>query len=260
MQAITALVSRDCRASDPVPRWGDVAAHLADVISVSQRLIAPRGPQGELVISSAYEQVAHADGPTVFIVDDDPAMRESLTFLVSSVGLRVEGFPSARDFLEQYEPGRSGCLVLDIRMPGMSGLELQERLSERRIEIPIVMITGFGDVPMAVRALKRGALDFLEKPFTDQDLLDRIREAIDEDRRRRTDRQQRDDIDARMARLTTRERQVMTCVLEGKPNKVIANQLGLSPKTIEVHRARMMDKMKASSLAELLQLVYGHHS
>ena len=184
-------------------------------------------------------------------------MRESLTFLVSSVGLHVEGFSSARDFLDQYETSRPGCLVLDIRMPGMSGLELQERLSERRIELPIVMITGFGDVPMAVRALKRGALDFLEKPFTDQDLLDRIHEAIEEDRRRRTERRQRDDIDARVARLTTRERQVMTCVLEGKPNKVIAQQLGLSPKTIEVHRARMMDKMKASSLAELLQSIYG---
>jgi two-component system response regulator FixJ len=208
------------------------------------------------VIASTYEQNSFASESTVFVVDDDPAMRESLTFLVSSVGLQVESFPSARAFLEQYESGRPGCLVLDVRMPGMSGLELQDRLNERRIEIPVVMITGFGDVPMAVRALKRGAIDFLEKPFTDQDLLDRIHQAIEEDRRRRTDRRQRDDLDKRIARLTTRERQVMMCVLEGKPNKLIAHQLGLSPKTVEVHRARMMDKMKASSLAELAQLVY----
>jgi len=212
------------------------------------------------MISSGQAQSDSADAPAVFIVDDDPAMRESLTFLVSSVGLQVESFSTAREFLEKCDPKRAGCLVLDIRMPGMSGLELQERLNERRVELPIVMITGFGDVPMAVRALKQGAVDFLEKPFTDQDLLDRINDAIDEDRRRRADRQHRDDIDARIARLTTRERQVMMCVIDGKPNKVIAHQLGLSPKTIEVHRSRMMDKMKVASLAELMQLVYAHRS
>ena len=207
---------------------------------------------------NATSQQDPAGSPTVFIVDDDPAMRESLTFLVSSVGLRVESFPSALEFLDSYEPSSDGCLVLDIRMPGMSGLELQERLRERRIDMPIVMITGFGDVPMAVRALKRGAVDFLEKPFTDQDLLDRIHEAIEEDRLRRRERRRRDDIDGRIARLTSRERQVMKCVVEGKSNKIIAQQLGLSPKTIEVHRARMMDKMKAASLAELLALLQAH--
>jgi len=207
-------------------------------------------------MNASYEFDRSTD-PTVFIVDDDPAMRESLTFLVSSIGLHVESFSSARDFLDGYAPGRIGCLVLDIRMPGMSGLELQERLNERRIELPIVMITGFGDIPMAVRALKHGALDFLEKPFTDQDLLDRIHEAIEQHRRRRIERQRRDEIEARVGRLTSRERQVMKCVVEGKSNKVIAEQLGLSPKTIEVHRARMMDKMRATSLAELLQLLRG---
>jgi len=206
---------------------------------------------------NASHQFDRSTDPTVFIVDDDPAMRESLTFLVSSIGLHVESFSSARDFLDGYAPGRIGCLVLDIRMPGMSGLELQERLNERRIELPIVMITGFGDIPMAVRALKHGALDFLEKPFTDQDLLDRIHEAIEQHRRRRIERQRRDEIEARVGRLTSRERQVMKCVVEGKSNKVIAEQLGLSPKTIEVHRARMMDKMRATSLAELLQLLRG---
>ena len=195
--------------------------------------------------------------PTVFVVDDDPAMRESLSFLVGSVGLAVECFATARDFLDRYDGRRGGCLVLDVRMPGMSGLELQERLADRGVDIPIVMITGFGDVPMAVRALKRGALDFIEKPFTDQDLLDRIHEALERDRCGRAERARREEIAARIAKLTPRERQVMDCVLAGKPNKVIAAELTLSPKTIEVHRARMMDKMQVSSLAELLQLVIG---
>ena len=195
--------------------------------------------------------------PTVFVVDDDPAMRESLSFLVDSVGLEVECFATARDFLDRYDGRRGGCLVLDVRMPGMSGLELQERLADRGIDIPIVMITGFGDVPMAVRALKRGALDFIEKPFTDQDLLDRIHEALERDRNRRAERARKEDIAARIAKLTPREHQVMDCVLAGKPNKVIAAELTLSPKTIEVHRARMMDKMQVASLAELLQLVIG---
>jgi FixJ family two-component response regulator len=194
---------------------------------------------------------------TVFVVDDDPAMRESLAFLVGSVGLHVESFADARDFLARYDAVRPGCLVLDVRMPGMSGLELQERLAERKIDLPIIMITGFGDVPMAVRALKLGAVDFNEKPFTDQEILDRIHEAIEEDRRRRGDRADREELDRRMNRLTVRERQVMDCVLAGKANKVIALELDLSPKTIEVHRARMMDKMQVNSLAELLQLVIG---
>jgi FixJ family two-component response regulator len=194
---------------------------------------------------------------TVFVVDDDPAMRESLAFLVGSVGLHVESYADARDFLARYDSTRAGCLVLDVRMPAMSGLELQERLAERKIELPIIMITGFGDVPMAVRSLKLGALDFIEKPFTDQEILDRIHEAIEEDRHRRQERADRDELDRRMARLTSREKQVMECVLAGKANKVIAAELVLSPKTIEVHRARMMDKMQVNSLAELLQLVIG---
>ena len=194
---------------------------------------------------------------TVFVVDDDPAMRESLAFLVGSVGLHVESYADARDFLARYDSSRAGCLVLDVRMPAMSGLELQERMAERKIELPIIMITGFGDVPMAVRALKLGALDFIEKPFTDQEILDRIHEAIEEDRHRRAERADREELDRRMGRLTVREKQVMECVLAGKANKVIAGELNLSPKTIEVHRARMMDKMQVDSLAELLQLVIG---
>ena len=195
-----------------------------------------------------------ASKTTVFIVDDDPAMRESLGFLVDSVGLSAETFATGREFLDRYDGESAGCLVLDIRMPGLSGLELQERLAEREIDIPIVMITGFADVSMAVRALKAGAIDFIEKPYADQVLLDRINAALEEDRRRRNQRTRRREVETRMARLTPRERQVMTCVIDGKPNKVIAAELGLSPKTIEVHRARMMEKMRVDSLAELLHL------
>lgn len=207
---------------------------------------------------NTHQQRDPSNRPTVFIVDDDPAMRESLGFLVSSVGLEVETYSSASDFLNTYDPTRAGCLVLDIRMPGMSGLELQERLNERSIDLPVVIITGFGDVTMAVRALKQGASDFLEKPFTDQDLLDRVHAAVRRDRELRASRTRRLDIDARIARLTSRERQVMRRVFEGRSNKEIAMELSLSPKTIEVHRARMMDKMKARSLAELLLILQGH--
>jgi FixJ family two-component response regulator len=210
------------------------------------------------------DERVHEDGSdeaaTVFIVDDDGALRESLAFLVNSVGYRVETFSSARAFLDGYDPSRAGCLVLDIRMPGMSGLELQERLAQRGSSIAIVVITGFGDVPMAVRALKHGAIDFLEKPFTDQDLLDRISEAIEIDAQRRATSKHKDDVATRMMRLTMRERQVMSNLLAGKSNKAIASQLGLSPKTVEVHRARMMHKMRAATFAELLQLVRGYES
>jgi len=230
--------------------------HIRSVQSPS--LGAPDSHTRPLTPSPAQDfHAGAAVTATVFVVDDDPAMRESLAFLVGSVGLHVESFADARDFLARYDAARPGCLVLDVRMPGMSGLELQERLAERKIDLPIIMITGFGDVPMAVRALKLGAVDFIEKPFTDQEILDRIHEAIEEDRRRRGDRADREELDRRMNRLTVRERQVMDCVLAGKANKVIALELDLSPKTIEVHRARMMDKMQVNSLAELLQLVIG---
>jgi RNA polymerase sigma factor (sigma-70 family) len=195
---------------------------------------------------------------TVFIVDDDPAMRESLSFLMGSVALPVETFENARVFMERYDPTRSGCLVLDVRMPGMSGIELQQRLRASGIDIPIIMITGFGDVPMAVRAIKAGALDFIEKPFTDQDLIDRINEALQLDLERRRRSAERASVAARLARLTQRERQVMDLVLSGKANKIVADELGLSPKTVEVHRARVMEKMEVQSLAELMQVVIGY--
>lgn len=191
---------------------------------------------------------------TVFVVDDDPAMRESLRWLIESVGLQVKTFPTAQEFLTKYESDKPGCLVLDVRMPGLSGLDLQQELSKRAISLPIIMITGYAEVPMAVRALKAGAIDFIEKPFSDQVLLDRIQQAIESDREARRERAGRTEFSMLLSRLTPREREVMELVVAGKPNKVIAAELGLSPKTVEVHRARVMEKMQVDSLAELVRL------
>ncbi len=195
---------------------------------------------------------------TVFVVDDDAAMRESLRFLVESVGLAVETFERAQDFLGRYDPERPGCLVLDVRMPEVSGLELQERLAEYGSDIPVILITGYGDVPMAVRAMRNGAIDFIEKPFSDQHLIDRIQEAIARDGLRRSKRNDRDSMARRMSALSVRETQVLDRVVEGKANKVIAVELGLSPKTIEVHRARLMKKLRVGSVAELVRLALEH--
>jgi len=191
---------------------------------------------------------------TVFVVDDDQAMRNSLKWLISSVGMRVETFASADDFLAGYYPGRAGCLLLDVRMPGMSGLELQEVLAERDIQLPVIIITGHGDVPMAVRALKSGAIDFIEKPFNDELLLDAIRNALVLDERRRDVQQERAEVAGRLIQLTPREREVMDMVTDGKSNKEIAADLGVSAKTVEAHRARVMEKMCAGSLAELVRM------
>ena len=192
--------------------------------------------------------------PTIFVVDDDDAVRDSLSDLIDSVGLAVATYPSAHEFLEVYDNARRGCLVLDIRMPGMSGLELQDRLNERGSTLPIVFITGHGDVPMAVEAMKRGAVDFIQKPFRDQELLDRINLALEQNRRRRATEETKQDIAERIATLTRREREVMDMVIQGKANKVIAIDLGLSQRTVEVHRSHVMDKMKARTLAELVRM------
>jgi RNA polymerase sigma factor (sigma-70 family) len=191
---------------------------------------------------------------TVFVVDDDQAMRNSLKWLIESVGVQVESFGSADEFLAQYHPGRSGCLVLDVRMPGMSGLDLQEYLAEKGIHIPVVIITGHGDVPMAVRAMKSGAIDFIEKPFNDEALLDAIRRAIAFEEQQRSYHSEYVQIQERLSHLTPREHEVMQMVTEGKSNKEIANALGVSAKTIEAHRARVMEKMQAGSLAELVRM------
>lgn len=188
------------------------------------------------------------------MVDDDQAMRNSLKWLIESVGVQVESFASADEFLAEYQPGRSGCLVLDVRMPGMSGLDLQEYLVEHNIQIPAVIITGHGDVPMAVRAMKSGAIDFIEKPFNDEVLLDAIRRAIAYEEQQRSHYSENLRVQERLAHLTPREREVMEMVTDGRSNKEIANSLGVSAKTIEAHRARVMEKMQAGSLAELVRM------
>lgn len=192
---------------------------------------------------------------TVFVVDDDQAVRESLALLVQSVGLEAKTFASARDFLAAYRPDRRGCLITDIRMPGMSGLELQEQLSADGHHIPIIVLTGFGDVPAAVRALKGGAVDFVEKPFNPQALLDLVQQAIVRDSEIRERAAREAELAERMALLTPREREVMTLVVAGKANKVIAIDLSISERTVELHRGRIMKKMQARSLAELMRLV-----
>lgn len=192
--------------------------------------------------------------PTVFIVDDDQAMRNSLQWLLESVGRKVEAYESADQFLDAYYPGRSGCIVLDVRMPGMSGLELQEKLINEQITIPVIIITGHGDVPMSVRAMKAGAIDFIEKPFNDQVLLDCIQRALDKDGMQRQQQYKRAEIASKLGQLTPREHEVMKMVVVGKPNKVVADQLNVSAKTVEAHRAKVMEKMSAGSLAELVKM------
>jgi FixJ family two-component response regulator len=192
--------------------------------------------------------------PVVFVVDDDPAMRDSLRWLIESTGLQVETFADAQTFLARIRPDVPGCVVLDIRMPGMSGLDLQAELARRGIGLPTIMVTGHAEVPMAVRAVKAGAIDFIEKPFSDQLLLDRVRQGIEMDRQEREGRMRRAEVLRRMSLLTQREREVLELVVAGKPNREIAAALRLSPKTVEVHRAHVMDKMQASSVAELVRL------
>lgn len=190
----------------------------------------------------------------VYVVDDDPAVRESLRWLMDSVSLPVATCDSAKAFLDAYHPDKPGCVVLDVRMPAMSGLELQDRMAAEGIGLPIIFITGHGDVPMAVRALKNGAVDFIEKPFSDQTLLDRIQHAVERSRRQIEEARCRDELDHRMSTLSPRERDVMSLVVNGKSNKAIAATLGLSPKTVEVHRARVMEKMQANSLPDLVMM------
>jgi RNA polymerase sigma factor (sigma-70 family) len=198
--------------------------------------------------------------PTVFIVDDDQAVARSLRWLIESVQLKVETFASAQAFLDGHATTKPGCLVLDVRMPGMSGIELQERLTVQRIRVPIIFITGHGDVQMAVRAVQAGAFDFIEKPFNDQDLLDRIQRAISFDSEQRARDSLRARLSALFASLTPREREVMDLVVEGMSNKAVANTLGLSAKTVEVHRAKVMEKMNARSVSDLVKMAMLNNS
>jgi len=193
--------------------------------------------------------------PTVFVVDDDEGVRNSLRFLLKSVGLTTRAFGSASEFLEVYKHNQPGCLVLDVRMPGMSGIELQQQLNLRGAAIPVIFITGHGDIPMAVEAMQHGAFDFLQKPFRDQDLIDRIQRALERDARNRAALAQHVRIRERLESLTPREREVLMLMTRGKPNKVMAAELGVSQRTVEIHRARVMEKSGANSLAHLVRMV-----
>jgi FixJ family two-component response regulator len=192
--------------------------------------------------------------PTVFVVDDDEAVRNSLRLLLKSMGMPSVIHGSAEEFLAGYDPDQPGCIVLDVRMPGMSGPELQDELSRRGAIIPVIFVTGHGDVQMAVEAMQHGAVDFLQKPFSDKELTDRIQRALAADRRNRELLGEKEQIRARLAMLTRRERQVLELVTRGKSNKVIAGDLGVSQRTVEIHRAHLTEKMCATSLAHLVRM------
>jgi RNA polymerase sigma factor (sigma-70 family) len=209
---------------------------------------APRGgPVARTTESTAVE------APIVFVIDDDESMRRALDRLLRSVGLQVETFSAASDFIARPLPDRPACVILDLRLPGLSGLEVQESLARAGREIPIIFISGYADVPSSVRALKAGAFDFLQKPFGDQQLLDVIHEALERNRVDRRERAERAAVRERFDTLTPRERDVLRLVLQGLLNKQIAAELGISEKTVKFHRGRVMDKTQAGSVAELVR-------
>ncbi|HUL41533.1 MAG TPA: response regulator transcription factor [Burkholderiales bacterium] len=193
--------------------------------------------------------------PKIYIVDDDEAFRDSLRWLLESNGFETELFASAQQFLNCFNSAKPGCVVLDIRMPGMTGLELQETLNKKGVRTPVIFVTGHGDIPMAVNAVKRGAIDFIEKPFNETAMLELIAKALLLDAQWREADSQHAMIHSRLAKLTARELEVMECVIAGKSNKLIAEHLGITVKTVEAHRSKVMDKMEANSVAELVQLV-----
>src|SRR5438105_12774309 len=195
-----------------------------------------------------------AQQPSVVVIDDDPSIRKALDNLFRSVGLDVELFGSPQEFLQSKRPDRPGCIVLDIRFPGRSGLDMQREMAAANTALPISFITGYGDIPMSVRAMKAGAVEFLTKPFRDQDLLDAVGTALEKDRKRRTGDQRLAELQARFDTLTARERQVMSLVVAGRLNKQIAGELGVSEMTVKMHRRQVMRKMQAAGVAQLVRL------
>lgn len=192
---------------------------------------------------------------TVFIIDDDKEVRSALVLLMESVGLRAAPYDSAQAFLDDYDPASPGCVITDVRMPGMSGLELQKKLNEMNLHPPIIVITGHGDIPMTVESMRHGALDFIEKPFNDQRLLDSVHRAIEIDATQRGQASKIAEIQARVESLTKREKEVMELIIRGKRNKNIADELFVSQSTVEAHRAKVMEKMEADSLSDLMRMV-----
>ena len=190
----------------------------------------------------------------VHIIDDDDALRDSLSFLLSSVGIKTKSYETATGYSNDPERGACGCILTDVRMPGMSGIDLLRKLKSDGITVPVIVMTGHGDVPLAVEAMKLGALDFVEKPFNDDALIASVRSALGEAKRHSVHEEERKEIDARLAQLTARERQVLDGLVGGQPNKVIAHELGISPRTVEIYRANVMTKMQANSLSELVRM------
>jgi len=191
---------------------------------------------------------------TVFLVDDDTNVRAAVSILMQSVGLPLVAYSTAQEFLEKYDGRQPGCLILDVRMPGMSGLELQQLLNEQGRPLSIIMVTGHADVPMTVRAVKAGAVDFLEKPFNDQILLERVHQAIEQNLKERRVQMEREEVTKKLKLLTKREREVLSLVVRGETNKAIAAHLNISRKTLDIHRAKVMQKMEAESIAQLVHM------
>jgi FixJ family two-component response regulator len=199
------------------------------------------------------EEVKINNPACIFIVDDDHQVRSALKLLMQSVGLEVETYASAQEYLDQFDVQRAGCLIIDVRMPGISGLDLQARLAVEKIHPPVIIITGHGDVPMAVRAVQSGAIDFIEKPFNNQNMLDSVHKAIELDARQRGESSQLLEIEKNYHTLTPREKQVLQLVIEGKRNKIIAHELIISQSTVEAHRSKVMEKMQTATLSDLMR-------